>query len=116
PGRGQPPAQGEAYPGQKPPAERGRGCTGGRSAIPPDHDLPPPWLTAAPPLTSAEWQHYQAPVRLALALGLFVGPERERRGKEAGVRTFPLHRVRRRAAAFHPRPGFRAPRHAPFLR
>jgi MgtC family len=47
-------------------------------------------VATAPPLTSAEWPYLQALVRLALALalGLFVGLERERRGKEAGVRTF----------------------------
>ncbi len=48
------------------------------------------WLAATPPLPTAEWPYFQALVRLALALalGLFVGLERERRGKEAGVRTF----------------------------
>ncbi len=36
------------------------------------------------------WPYLPTLVRLvlALALGLFVGLERERRGKEAGVRTF----------------------------
>jgi len=41
-------------------------------------------------LPSAEWPYLWALARLvlALALGLFVGLERERRGKEAGLRTF----------------------------
>lgn len=41
-------------------------------------------------LPSSEWPYLLALQRLALALGLglFVGLERERRGKEAGVRTF----------------------------
>jgi uncharacterized membrane protein (DUF4010 family) len=40
--------------------------------------------------SAPEWPYLQTLVRLALAigLGLFVGLERERRGKEAGVRTF----------------------------
>jgi uncharacterized membrane protein (DUF4010 family) len=38
----------------------------------------------------APWPHFPTLLRLGLALGvgLFVGLERERRGKEAGVRTF----------------------------
>jgi uncharacterized membrane protein (DUF4010 family) len=41
-------------------------------------------------LPTVEWPYFIAIRRLslALALGLFVGLERERRGKEAGVRTF----------------------------
>ena len=41
-------------------------------------------------LPSAEWPYLQVLVRLALslALGLLIGLERERRGKEAGLRTF----------------------------
>jgi hypothetical protein len=41
-------------------------------------------------LPSADWPYYQALQRLALALalGLFVGLERQRHGKEAGLRTF----------------------------
>ncbi|WP_034412246.1 MgtC/SapB family protein [Derxia gummosa] len=41
-------------------------------------------------LPSAEWPYVQILVRLALslALGLLIGLERERRGKEAGLRTF----------------------------
>ncbi len=42
------------------------------------------------PLPTAQWPYLQILVRLALslALGLFIGLERERRGKEAGLRTF----------------------------
>jgi uncharacterized membrane protein (DUF4010 family) len=41
-------------------------------------------------LPSAEWPYVQILIRLALslALGLLIGLERERRGKEAGLRTF----------------------------
>lgn len=41
-------------------------------------------------LPNAEWPYVQILVRLALslALGLLIGLERERRGKEAGLRTF----------------------------
>ncbi len=41
-------------------------------------------------LPNAEWPYIQILVRLALslALGLLIGIERERRGKEAGLRTF----------------------------
>jgi len=41
-------------------------------------------------LPNAEWPYLQILVRLALslALGLLIGLERERRGKEAGLRTF----------------------------
>jgi len=41
-------------------------------------------------LPNAEWPYLQILVRLALslALGLLIGMERERRGKEAGLRTF----------------------------
>ncbi|WP_085316522.1 MgtC/SapB family protein [Derxia lacustris] len=41
-------------------------------------------------LPSAEWPYVQILMRLALslALGLLIGLERERRGKEAGLRTF----------------------------
>ncbi|HTP71073.1 MAG TPA: MgtC/SapB family protein [Burkholderiaceae bacterium] len=41
-------------------------------------------------LPTAHWPYLEALVRLALALalGLLVGLERERRGKEAGLRTF----------------------------
>lgn len=41
-------------------------------------------------MSGSEWPYLHALLRivLALALGLFVGLERERRGKEAGVRTF----------------------------
>lgn len=41
-------------------------------------------------LPTAEWPYLQILVRLALslALGLLIGLERERRGKEAGLRTF----------------------------
>ena len=47
-------------------------------------------LTAIAPLPSAEWPYAEVLVRLglALALGLLIGLERERRGKEAGLRTF----------------------------
>lgn len=42
------------------------------------------------PVPTAEWPYLQILVRLALslALGLLIGLERERRGKEAGLRTF----------------------------
>lgn len=42
------------------------------------------------PLPNSEWPYLAALVRLglALALGLLIGLERERRGKEAGLRTF----------------------------
>jgi uncharacterized membrane protein (DUF4010 family) len=42
------------------------------------------------PVPSASWPYVPVLARLALALalGLFVGMERQRRGKEAGVRTF----------------------------
>ncbi|WP_158218821.1 MgtC/SapB family protein [Roseateles aquatilis] len=42
------------------------------------------------PLPNAEWPYLEILVRLALALslGLLLGLERERRGKEAGLRTF----------------------------
>ena len=41
---------------------------------------------------AASWPYLATLLRLALALGLglFIGLERERRGKEAGVRTFAL--------------------------
>ena len=41
-------------------------------------------------LPHAEWPYVDILVRLALslALGLLIGLERERRGKEAGLRTF----------------------------
>lgn len=41
-------------------------------------------------VTGAEWPYLETLVRLALslALGLLIGLERERRGKEAGLRTF----------------------------
>ena len=47
-----------------------------------------PEVTAS--LPNAEWPYLQILVRLALslALGLLIGLERERRGKEAGLRTF----------------------------
>lgn len=43
-----------------------------------------------PMTTGAEWPYLEILVRLALslALGLLIGLERERRGKEAGLRTF----------------------------
>src|SRR5574337_888396 len=43
-----------------------------------------------PGLPSVEWPYLQVLLRLALslALGLLIGLERERRGKEAGLRTF----------------------------
>lgn len=43
-----------------------------------------------PALPHAEWPYVQTLLRLALslALGLLIGLERERRGKEAGLRTF----------------------------
>src|SRR5574340_1284530 len=43
-----------------------------------------------PGLPSVEWPYLQILLRLAvsLALGLLIGLERERRGKEAGIRTF----------------------------
>ncbi len=42
--------------------------------------------------SSVSWPYLGTLLRLVLALGLglFVGLERERRGKEAGVRTFAL--------------------------
>ncbi|MCC6174006.1 MAG: MgtC/SapB family protein [Chloroflexi bacterium] len=45
-------------------------------------------MDIAPPVTP--WEHLPTLARLglALAVGLFVGLERERRGKEAGLRTF----------------------------
>ena len=51
------------------------------------------WLEAQAldvPMPSFEWPYLHALERLALALalGFFVGLERQRRGKEAGVRTF----------------------------
>lgn len=47
-------------------------------------------LTHATPLPTAEWPYSEILIRLALALalGLLLGLERERRGKEAGLRTF----------------------------
>ena len=47
-------------------------------------------LEAPLALPNAEWPYLQILVRLALSLvlGLFIGLERERRGKEAGLRTF----------------------------
>jgi hypothetical protein len=47
-------------------------------------------LTAIAPLPNAEWSYVEILIRLALALvlGLLMGLERERRGKEAGLRTF----------------------------
>src|SRR6185436_20378279 len=41
-------------------------------------------------LPTADWPYLQILMRLALslALGLLIGLERERRGKEAGLRTF----------------------------
>ncbi|HTD90992.1 MAG TPA: MgtC/SapB family protein [Burkholderiales bacterium] len=46
--------------------------------------------TAAQVLPRIEWPYLEILVRLALALssGLLIGLERERRGKEAGLRTF----------------------------
>ncbi len=43
-----------------------------------------------PALPTADWPYLQILVRLALSLslGLLIGMERERRGKEAGLRTF----------------------------
>jgi uncharacterized membrane protein (DUF4010 family) len=47
-------------------------------------------LIAELPIPAAQWPYLQTLERLALALaiGFFVGLERERRGKDAGVRTF----------------------------
>ncbi len=47
-------------------------------------------MSPTPALPNAEWPYLQILVRLALALalGLLIGLERERRGKEAGLRTF----------------------------
>jgi uncharacterized membrane protein (DUF4010 family) len=47
-------------------------------------------MTDFNPLPNSEWPYLAALVRLglALALGLLIGLERERRGKEAGLRTF----------------------------
>lgn len=47
-------------------------------------------IGASGPLPSAEWPYLDILTRLALALalGLLIGMERERRGKEAGLRTF----------------------------
>src|ERR1700712_1792796 len=47
-------------------------------------------VDATAALPNAEWPYLQILVRLALslALGLLIGLERERRGKEAGLRTF----------------------------
>ncbi|MCZ2291312.1 MAG: DUF4010 domain-containing protein [Burkholderiales bacterium] len=50
----------------------------------------PAAVTAALPLPMPQWSYQVILVRLALALalGLLLGLERERRGKEAGLRTF----------------------------
>jgi len=47
-------------------------------------------VTVVAPLPNAEWPYLEVLIRLALALslGLLIGLERERRGKEAGLRTF----------------------------
>lgn len=47
-------------------------------------------LESPPDLPHAQWPYVEILLRLALALalGLLIGLERERRGKEAGVRTF----------------------------
>lgn len=47
-------------------------------------------MTSATPLPNIEWPYVEILIRLALALslGLLIGLERERRGKEAGLRTF----------------------------
>lgn len=47
-------------------------------------------LPTSSPLPTAEWPYLEILIRLALALslGLLLGLERERRGKEAGLRTF----------------------------
>ena len=47
-------------------------------------------LTTTAPLPNFEWPYVEILIRLALALalGLLIGLERERRGKEAGLRTF----------------------------
>ena len=47
-------------------------------------------MTVVAPLPNAEWPYLEVLIRLALALslGLLIGLERERRGKEAGLRTF----------------------------
>jgi uncharacterized membrane protein (DUF4010 family) len=47
-------------------------------------------LTTIAPLPNLEWPYVEILIRLALALalGLLIGLERERRGKEAGLRTF----------------------------
>ncbi|ANH66932.1 DUF4010 domain-containing protein [Mitsuaria sp. 7] len=49
-----------------------------------------PVLPTSTPLPNAEWPYLEILIRLALALslGLLLGLERERRGKEAGLRTF----------------------------
>ncbi|MCC7101093.1 MAG: MgtC/SapB family protein [Rubrivivax sp.] len=55
-----------------------------------DPALLPPGATGALTLPSEPWSYQVILVRLALALalGLLLGLERERRGKEAGLRTF----------------------------
>ncbi len=47
-------------------------------------------LPTSTPLPNADWPYLEILIRLALALslGLLLGLERERRGKEAGLRTF----------------------------
>jgi len=54
----------------------------------PERALTPETITLALPKT--EWPYLEILMRitLALALGLLIGMERERRGKEAGLRTF----------------------------
>jgi len=56
----------------------------------PRTELEPNVPEISAPLPNAEWPYLQILIRLALslALGLLIGLERERRGKEAGLRTF----------------------------
>jgi len=64
--------------------------TASRLPLPQEEASPQRMLDTSLALPNAEWPYLQILVRLALslALGLLIGLERERRGKEAGLRTF----------------------------